>query len=237
MATDTTTLPDTAHEARQAAEKRAALVREIQEETRQAADERLESQRASDATVGWTAQQGGYPAVATDTRQKFAVSQLPDPGVARAGGFPPLEFPDDMILTDEEAATHPHGMEPSEYATVDVREAVRERLLEEGAPAAEGNGQGVQRNPATLSDEDWEAVGARVPQPTGNAVHADDYPEGAAPGSDNLTTATGGGAELPNKSASKADWVKFASSPAGGMTAEEAEAMSRDDLAAKYHGA
>lgn len=39
---------------------------------------------------------------------------------------------------------------------------------------------------------------------------------------------------LPNKSASKADWVAYATSDEGGMAQAEAEAMTRDELAEKY---
>lgn len=44
------------------------------------------------------------------------------------------------------------------------------------------------------------------------------------------------GAEVPNKSASKADWVTYATSPDGGMSTEDAEAATRDDLADKFLG-
>lgn len=40
--------------------------------------------------------------------------------------------------------------------------------------------------------------------------------------------------ELPAKNASTADWVKYATEH-GGMTAKAANAMTRDQLAAKYH--
>jgi hypothetical protein len=45
--------------------------------------------------------------------------------------------------------------------------------------------------------------------------------------------------DAPARSASKADWVTYASSPAAGdkrMTAADAEALTRDDLAAKFLG-
>lgn len=42
--------------------------------------------------------------------------------------------------------------------------------------------------------------------------------------------------ELPGRSASKTDWVMYASSPAGGMTVEAAEALTRDDLAERFLG-
>ncbi len=40
----------------------------------------------------------------------------------------------------------------------------------------------------------------------------------------------------PSRGASKADWVKFATAPAQGMTEADAEAMTRDQLAEKYLG-
>jgi hypothetical protein len=43
-------------------------------------------------------------------------------------------------------------------------------------------------------------------------------------------------AETPGRSASKADWVTYAASPAGGMTREDADKLTRDDLAVKYLG-
>jgi len=44
----------------------------------------------------------------------------------------------------------------------------------------------------------------------------------------------GEGPEEPNKSASKADWAAYAVATDANLTAEEADKMTRDDLAAKY---
>ncbi|WP_431892665.1 hypothetical protein [Micromonospora haikouensis] len=42
--------------------------------------------------------------------------------------------------------------------------------------------------------------------------------------------------DLPSRSASKVDWVRYATSPHGGMTEADADAMTRDALADKYLG-
>ncbi|MFI7547213.1 hypothetical protein [Actinoplanes sp. NPDC049599] len=42
--------------------------------------------------------------------------------------------------------------------------------------------------------------------------------------------------DMPTRSASKADWLAYATSPAGGMTADAADALTRDQLAEKFLG-
>lgn len=84
---------------------------------------------AADPGVGWTAARGALQDPQQMPGQMFAPSQLPDPEVARATGFPPVQIPADQIL-DSDDVLHPQGPEPSEVAHMEHREALRARYVE-----------------------------------------------------------------------------------------------------------
>jgi hypothetical protein len=76
--------------------------------------------------------------------------------------------------------------------------------------------------------------GVQAPAPAPAPVGSTELAAQSTAGDDDENDGGDGKPRLPAKTASKADWFEYATTH-GGMTAEEADATSRDKLAAKYH--
>lgn len=92
---------------------------------------------AGDATVGWTAQSKSSLVTPEDVPgQRFHPSQLPDPAVAIAAGMLPQPIPGHLVTEDDD---DPQGPEPGDLASLDARQAIRDRIVADAsaAPAEE----------------------------------------------------------------------------------------------------
>lgn len=113
-------------------------------------DERAERER------GWTAQHGtALPDEARTANQKFVESQLPDPDVARAAGIHPQNIPEHLVLSDDEAFSHPLGPEPGERERLEQRDAIKATLEQAGAgPQPRGRtNPGPERRPVQVGGD------------------------------------------------------------------------------------
>lgn len=113
------------------------------------------------------------------------------------------------------------------YKVEEVKSAEDAKL--DSAPVARGTRASRAVDPAGVPGS-----GMQAPPPAPTPVPSDELAAQAAAA---VTADENEGANRPKppaKSAPKADFVKFATDH-GGMTAEDANAMTRDQLAAKYH--
>jgi hypothetical protein len=82
---------------------------------------------ALDVASGWTAQsEGPIPQPEQLPGQLYHPSQLPDPRIAQATGFPAQAIPEYLVTTD---ADHPNGPELDEAAE-ERRTAIRDNRIE-----------------------------------------------------------------------------------------------------------
>lgn len=144
---------------------RGEAFRERQQETREAAEERLQHRKGQSldtgsSTVGWTAQQGPPPEGEQEVRnrpQTFTKEQLPDPEVARAANFTPQFIPQSMIAEDEDAYDNPSGPEPGEQARAKQRADIKARIAREAVEserdALVATNEGGQRNEELRSQQ------------------------------------------------------------------------------------
>lgn len=138
-----------------------------------------------------------------------------DPAADLADGATALSKPQAALAYFKRKGYGIEEIEPGEDPNLDVRTAAP------GTPASSAV------DPATVAGS---GVPAPAPAP-GPASSTQPAPQSAAT---NDTGGDGDQPKLPARTASKADWVDYTTKH-GGMTFEDADAMTRDKLAAKYH--
>lgn len=90
---------------------------------------------SGDTATGWTAQSKRSLVLPEDVPgQRFHPSQLPDPSVAIAAGIRPQAIPEHLVTEDDD---DPQGPEPGDLATLDARQAIRDRIVADSSAAAD----------------------------------------------------------------------------------------------------
>jgi hypothetical protein len=143
-------------------------------------DERAERERA------WTAQSGtALPDEALSANQMFTPEQLPDPMIAFAAGIAPQQIPARLVLDGDEAYSHPLGPEPGERERLEHREAIKQKLEEEGS--------GPQPRGRTTEDLQARAEAGE----TGGDPHVGEGPSDSASEAQRENAAAGTGSGAP----------------------------------------